>query len=107
IAPMLVTTTTGWAMLVVGGAVGGLFAAFAFAISAFAIPMLLNERVDALTAMGTSLALIWHNLPVMLTWAAIMLALISIGLATGMLGMIVIFPVLGHGSWHAYRAVRA
>ncbi|MDB5484595.1 MAG: putative transrane protein, partial [Tardiphaga sp.] len=107
IAPMLVTTTTGWAMLIVGGAVGGLFAAFAFAISAFAIPMLLNERVDALTAMGTSMALVWHNLPVMLTWAAIMLALISIGLVTGMLGMIVIFPVLGHGSWHAYRAVRA
>ena len=107
IAPMLVGTETGWAMLVVGGAVGGLFAAFAFAISAFAIPMLLNERVDALTAMGTSMALVWHNLPVMLTWAAIMLALIAIGLATGLLGMIIIFPVLGHGSWHAYRAMRA
>lgn len=107
IAAMLVTTQTGWAMLVVGGAVGGLFAAFAFAISAFAVPMLLNERVDALTAMGTSMALVWHNLSVMLTWAAIMLALIAIGLVTGLLGMIVVFPVLGHGSWHAYRAMRA
>lgn len=107
IAPMLFTTPTGWAMLLVGGAVGGLFAAFAFAISAFSIPMLLNERVDALTAMGTSMALVWHNLPVMLTWAAIMLTLISSALATGLLGMIVVFPVLGHGSWHAYRAMRA
>jgi uncharacterized membrane protein len=53
------------------------------------------------------MALVWHNLPVMLTWAAIMLALIAIGLATGLLGMIIIFPVLGHGSWHAYRAMRA
>ena len=44
---------------------------FLFAISAFSIPMLLNERVDALTAMGTSTALVWNNLPVMLTWAAI------------------------------------
>src|SRR5262249_32705434 len=50
IAPMLFTTATGWAMLVVGSAVGGLFAAFSFAISAFSIPMLLAERVDALTA---------------------------------------------------------
>ena len=106
IVPMLFTTATGWAMLVVGGAIGGLFAAFAFAISAFSIPMLLTERVDALTAMGTSMALVWNNLPVMLTWAAIMLALIVVGIATGLLGMIVIFPVLGHGSWHAYRTMR-
>ena len=41
IVPTLFTTQVGWAMLVVGGAVGGLFAAFAFAISAFSIPMLL------------------------------------------------------------------
>ena len=107
IIPMLFTTEIGWAMLVVGGAVGGLFAAFAFAISAFSIPMLLSERTDALTAMGTSMALVWNNLPVMLTWAAIMLALIFAGIVTGLLGMIVVFPVLGHGSWHAYRTMRS
>jgi uncharacterized membrane protein len=106
IIPMLFTTATGWAMLVVGSAIGGLFAAFAFAISAFSIPMLLTERTDALTAMGTSMALVWNNLPVMLTWAVIMMALIIVGIATGLLGMIVIFPVLGHGSWHAYRTMR-
>ena len=106
IVPMLFTTEAGWAMLVVGSAVGGLFAAFAFAISAFSIPMLLSERTDALTAMGTSMALVWNNLPVMLTWAAIMLALIFAGMITGLLGMIVVFPVLGHGSWHAYRTMR-
>lgn len=107
IVPMLFTTQIGWAMLLVGGAVGGLFAAFAFAISAFSIPMLLSERTDALTAMGTSMALVWNNLPVMLTWAAIMLVLIFAGMVTGLLGMIVVFPVLGHGSWHAYRAMRS
>jgi uncharacterized membrane protein len=105
IVPTLFTTQIGWAMLLVGGAVGGLFAAFAFAISAFSIPMLLSERTDALTAMGTSMALVWNNLPVMLTWAAIMLVLIFAGMITGLLGMIVVFPVLGHGSWHAYRAM--
>jgi uncharacterized membrane protein len=106
IIPMLFTTEIGWAMLAVGSAVGGLFAAFAFAISAFSIPMLLAERTDALTAMGTSMALVWNNLPVMLTWAAIMVALIFVGIVTGLVGMIVVFPVLGHGSWHAYRAMR-
>jgi uncharacterized membrane protein len=106
IAPMLFTTPTGWAMLLVGGVVGALFAAFSFAVSVFAIPMLLNERVDALTAMGTSTALVWNNLPVMLTWGAIVLGLFLLSLAAGLVGLIVAFPILGHATWHAYRAIR-
>lgn len=106
IAPMLFATPVGWAMLIVGSAVGGLFAAFSFAISAFSIPMLLNERLDALTAMGSSMALVWNNLPVMLTWATIVLVLFLASLATGLLGLIIVFPLLGHGTWHAYRAIR-
>jgi uncharacterized membrane protein len=106
IAPMLFTTPEGWAMLAIGSAVGALFAAFSFAISAFSIPMLLNERVDALTAMGTSMALVWNNLPAMLSWGAIVLALFLVSLATGLLGLIVVFPVLGHATWHVYRAIR-
>jgi uncharacterized membrane protein len=105
IVPMLFTTPTGWAMLVVGSAVGALFAAFSFAISAFSIPMLLDERVDALTAMGSSVALVWNNLPVMLAWGAIVLALFLASVATGLVGLIVVFPLLGHGTWHAYRAI--
>ncbi len=106
IAAMLFTTPTGLAMLFVGGAIGGLFAAFSFAISAFSIPMQLNERVDAFTAMGTSVALVWNNLPVMLVWGAITLVLFLVSLATGLLALIVVFPVIGHGTWHAYRAIR-
>ena len=106
IATMLFTTPTGWAILIVGTAVGALFAAFSFAISAFSIPMLLEQRIDALTAMGTSFALVSSNLPVMLTWGAIVLVLFLLSLATGLLGLIVAFPVLGHGTWHAYCAIR-
>jgi len=73
----------------------------------FGIPRLHEERVDAFTAMGTSMALVWNNLPVMLTWGAIVLALFLVGLATGLLGLIVVFPILGHGTWHAYRAIRS
>ena len=43
----------------------------------------------------------------MLTWAAIMLALILLSIVTGLIGLIVVFPVLGHGTWHAYLAVKA
>jgi len=107
IARMLFTTPTGLAMLVVGGMIGGLFAAFSFAISAVSLPMLMRERVDAFTAMGTSMALVWNNLPVMLTWGAIVLVLIAASVATGFIGLIIAFPVLGHGTWHAYRALLA
>jgi uncharacterized membrane protein len=103
---MLFSTQIGWAMLAVGTAVGGLFAAFSFAISAFSIPMLLDQSIDAFTAMGSSMALVWTNLRVLLIWAAIVLALFLVSLATGMLGLVVIYPLLGHATWHAYRAVQ-
>lgn len=63
IAPMLFTTPTGGAMLLVGSVVGGLFAALAFAISVFSMPMLLAERIDAPSALGLSMTLVWNNLP--------------------------------------------
>ena len=86
VAAVLFTTPTGWALLIVGSVVGALFAAFSFAISVFAVPMLLDEKVDSLTAMGTSMALVWNNLPVMLAWGAIVLVLFLLSLATGLLG---------------------
>ncbi|ORE91893.1 DUF2189 domain-containing protein [Aurantimonas sp. 22II-16-19i] len=106
LVPVLVLSPTGWAMLVVGSAVGGLFAALSFAIGALSLPMLLQEHSDAMTAMGTSLVLVWHNLKVMLAWAAIVSALVALSAAFGLLPLIVVFPVLGHGSWHSYRALR-
>jgi uncharacterized membrane protein len=105
IPDLLVTTTYGQLMLAVGSTVGGLFAAFAFAVSVFSAPMLLDQRVDALTAMGSSARLVWNNLPVMLMWGALVLVLSAICVATALVGMIVIFPLLGHATWHAYRAV--
>lgn len=106
ILPVLLTTPIGWSLLGIGTIVGGLFAAFSFAISVLSIPMLLNERLDALTAMGMSMALVWNNLPVMLTWGGIVLTLFVASVVTGLVGLIVVFPVLGHATWHAYKAIR-
>ncbi|HQU68061.1 MAG TPA: DUF2189 domain-containing protein [Albidovulum sp.] len=101
----VMTTPRGWALLVTGCLVGGLFAAFAFAVSAFAVPMLVATRTDALTAMGTSMAMTLQNLPAMLAWGAIVTTGLALSAATGLLGLIVIFPVLGYGTWHAWQAV--
>ena len=106
IIPMLVGTPEGWGILIVGTAVGGLLAAFSFAICTFAIALLLAEKTDAFTAMGTSISLVWNNLAVMLTWGAIVLALVLFSFATALLGLVVIFPLLGHATWHSYQAIR-
>lgn len=104
--PMLLLTPAGWGLLIVGSMVGALFAAFAFSISVFAVPMLLEEQTDAMSALGISMAMVWNNLRVMIAWGAIVLALFVLSMLTGFLAMVVVFPVLGHGTWHAYRAIR-
>lgn len=104
---VLFATPYGWTMLAVGTAIGGLFAAFAFSISVFAVPMLLDRDVDALTAMGTSMALVWNNLLPMIVWGMIVLTLFAVCVATGFAALIILFPLLGHATWHAYKAVAA
>jgi len=102
----LLTTPRGWALILTGSAIGGLFAVFAMAISLFSIPMLLERRVDALTALGTSFAMTTQNLRAVLPWGAIVTLGFALSAATGLLGLIVIFPLLGHGTWHAWTALR-
>lgn len=102
----LFTTSDGIGLLFVGSLFGALFAALGFAISAVSIPMLLNERTDAFSAMGSSMALVWNNLPVMLAWGGIVLLLFAASVVTGLLALVIVFPVLGHATWHAYVAIR-
>lgn len=105
IVGMLFGTPYGWLMLIVGTAIGGLFAAFSFSVSVFAVPMQLERGVDALTAMATSMKIVWNNLPVMLVWGAIVLVLFAVAVATALFGLIIVFPLLGHATWYAYRAM--
>lgn len=107
VAGTLFTTWAGWSLLIVGCLVGGLFAAFAFAVSVFAVPMMLEEKTDALTAMGISMAMVWNNLAVMVCWGAIVTGVFALSVLTAFVGLIVAFPVLGHATWHAYRALRS
>ncbi|SOC30176.1 DUF2189 domain-containing protein [Thalassospira xiamenensis] len=95
----------GIALIIVGSAVGGVFAAFSYAISVFSLPALLSRTTDALTAMGMSMAIVWNNLSLMIAWGAIVLALVTLSIVTGLIGMIVVFPILGHATWHAYQTM--
>jgi uncharacterized membrane protein len=39
----------------------------------------------------------------MIVWAALIVALTAVGFAPFLLGMVVVAPLLGHATWHAYR----
>ena len=103
----LLSTARGWGLFIVGTLVGGLFAAFAFALSLFSIPMMVSENRDALTAMGLSFSMTTHNLAPCLAWGAIIAAGMALSAATGLLALAVVFPVLGYGTWHAWRTIGA
>ncbi len=90
--------------LAIGTVVGAMFAAITFAACAFSIPMIMDRRVDAITAVVSSINAVLRNKPAMLTWGALIVAGLLIGFATFMIGLTVIIPVIGHASWHAYRA---
>jgi uncharacterized membrane protein len=83
--------------------IGGLFAAFIFAISVIAIPLMADRKTDAITAAIASLLAVIRNPFQMLLWAICIVILVGIGFATSFLGLIVTMPIVGHASWHAYR----
>lgn len=87
--------------------VGALFAGLIYAVSVISIPMMLDQQVDAVTAGLTSLRLVLTQTGVMLWWGAIVVTLVVLALLPGFLGLLVVGPVLGHASWHAYRAAVA
>lgn len=82
---------------------GALLATLVFALSVVTAPMLLEEPVDVVTAMLTSWRCCAANPTAMVLWAALIAGLTLLGMAGLMMGLIVVFPWLGHASWHAYR----
>lgn len=82
---------------------GFALACVVFSLSVVTVPMIIDRHVDAATAMRTSLKITLRDLPAMLIWAAIVVLLVAAGFATWLVGMVVVFPLLGHATWHAYR----
>lgn len=74
-----------------------------FGVSIFALPMILDQDADAVMAISTSLHAVWSNKGVLVVWTLFILALTAIGFATALIGFVVIVPVIGYATWHAYR----
>ncbi|MDP2369990.1 DUF2189 domain-containing protein [Rhodoferax sp.] len=92
-----------WEFLLVYMMVGGVFAGLVFATAVVSIPMILDRDTDAISAAITSLQVVFGNFAVMLLWGALITALVVLALLPWGLGLLIIGPLLGHASWHAYR----
>ena len=100
----------------IGSAVGSIFALVVFASAAFSLPMMVDRRVDTVTAVVTSINAVLRNKPAMAVWAACIVlavapgfALLLIGrdrgagFAWAMVALGITLPLIGHATWHGYR----
>ena len=97
------TTTYGLSFLLVGNGIGAVIALIVFSFTAVSPPLVVDRDVDFITAMATSVRAVLANPRTMLAWAAVIGMDLAISFVTLFVALIVIFPVLGHTTWHLYR----
>ena len=103
--PMILNSSEGAWMLAVGTIIGASFALFAFTVSAISIPMLMTRDTDIITALVTSVRAVRDNFKPMMLWAWIIMLFTTFGITTMGLAMLVVYPLIGHATWHAFKAI--
>ena len=98
-------TADGLTFIAVGSVVGAGMATLAFTLGAFSLPLLLDRKVGLFEALVTSAVAVVLNARTMAVWAALIVLFTAAGLAAGYIGLAVTLPLIGHATWHAYRAV--
>lgn len=81
---------------------GGVLAAPIFASSVVSMPLMLDRRIPLMAAVLTSWRVVLANPAPMAVWAGLIMLLVLVGFATALLALVVLVPILGHASWHAY-----
>jgi len=104
-ARQVFTTSAGWTLIFVGCGVGFVFAAVVLTISVVSFPMLLDQNVDAATAVRTSVRAVFANPMTMAMWGLVVAGGLVIGALPFLVGLAIVLPVLGHSTWHLYRKV--
>lgn len=99
------TTPAGWTMAAVGVTVGFLFALAVLVLSVVSFPLLLDRDVGLGTAIATSIEVVRTNPGPMALWGLIVAGGLVLGSTPLLLGLAIVFPVLGHATWHLYRKV--
>lgn len=101
----VIETPSGHSLILIGNAVGLLFALAAFIISAIAFPLLVDRDISATAAAATSIKAVMRSPFTMALWGLIVAIALFIGSLPFFVGLAIVFPVLGHATWHLYRKV--
>ena len=104
-ALQILTTASGWALIIVGSGAGFFFAVVVFALSVVSFPLILDRDVGVMTAMHTSIRAVLANPIAMGMWGLIVVGTLFVGSLPFFVGLCVALPVLGHSTWHLYRKV--
>lgn len=105
-ASFVVSTPAGLSMLAIGTAVGGVIAFAIYVCTVVSIPMLMNERLDAFSGVAAGINAVKTSPGAMFLWAWLIAILTAAGVATFFIGLAIVFPLLGHATWRAYRDLR-
>lgn len=82
--------------------IGPVLAVGLYSISAFSLPMIMDRKVDSVTAAVSSVNAVLCDKKPMLLWAGLIGLSVVIGFATALVGFAVLLPLIGHATWHAY-----
>ena len=99
----VLTTQAGWEMLVLGCAVGAVFAVLTLTINCISFALVLDRQITASQAIAVSVQAMRRNPLFVFAWGAVVAAGLALGALPCLLGFVVVLPVLGHASWHVYR----
>lgn len=89
--------------LVIGTLMGAGFALLTFALSVVSLPLLVDRDIDVISAALASIRSVIANPKAMLLWAGLIVLFTAVGIATFFFGLALLFPLVGHASWHAYK----
>ena len=96
-----------WEFVAVYFGVGSVFAALVYSTAVVSIPMILDRDTDAISAAITSIRVVFENTGVMMLWGVLLTSLVLLALLPWGVGLVLVGPLLGHASWHAYRGAVA
>lgn len=99
------TTSAGWQLLITGGLIGFVYSVVVFMATVVSLPMMMHHKVGLLEAIGTSLRAVQQNWQPMAAWYLVVVGMMILGSVPLFIGLGVVVPVLGHATWHLYRAV--
>ena len=91
--------------VIMGILFGGVIALFTFCISVITVPLLMDRPIDFMTAINTSVAAVRKNPKELMLWAYLIAMMVCMSFLTYFVGLLIAMPVIGHATWHAYRAL--